>query len=199
MLNLSNILEKVGAIFQTELSQNINLQKQIDGRSFSPIKPSTAKARAAVIGANKVRQNRHGGAFFNRGIDQIKGRERKSVAKSVPITRLLFTKKFFLGAFQYKAYADYVLVFASRGMYPGHFTQSAVSYADIVRFNNAGTKDTNPNITNPPKIFPLTNEDIKGMPAYGNALRYLNTSSVRKQIEEQILAKGIARSIEVKV
>jgi len=196
MIDFTKIFDYIGGLFTKELRLNITeVRQDLAGRPFSLIKPSTAKKRQAILGANKFFQNRHAGAFFNRGITLTTGKKRKSAAKSVPLTRLLFTTKFAKGAFRHRAYRDHLKVFVSRDQYPVHWTQEPISYADIARYNNAGSPDVNPYILEPPLIFPNAGKDdqVRGMKAFAQATEFLNEPATREYIADQVAAEALKK------
>lgn len=201
--DLTRVFDYVGNLFVREMRTRIlELREDIAGQKFTPIKPSTALKRQAMLGANRFRINRHAGSFFNRGITLTTQKVRRSPAKSVPITRLLFTGRFAKGAFTHKAYPDRVVVSVSRGMYPGHWTQPPVSYGDIVKWNNAGSPKVNPNIDSPPLIFPNPDrpEQVRRMTSYKKATDFIASPNVRNYVNDRLLRQALRKvSIEVTI
>lgn len=194
MLNLTRIFQSIGQSFVRELQLNIRNQNDIRGRRFYPIKPSTAKVRQSVLGANPSRVS-IGNKGLKKGIVPTTGKQRKSLATSVPITRLLFTQHFWRGAFKFKAEKDNVAISVSNDTYPDvrqrDGSSQHVSYADIVRFNNDGSSEVNRSITSPPLIFPNNDGEVVLMKAYKEAEERFNEAMRSGELEEMILEQGL--------
>lgn len=194
-IDLSKIFAYCGNLFVRELRERVlSIREDIAGNSFSPIKPSTARARALILGAGVRGPGRHQGPYFNRNIT-LRGKLRKSPARSVPITRLLFTGRFGKGAFKSAAYPDRLVVYVSRGNYPVHWTQQALSYADIVRYNNAGSPYVNRRIKNPPLIFPNKGRDdqVERMTAFKKSAAFLSSPAVHRYIQDKIALTALRK------
>jgi hypothetical protein len=201
-IDLTKVFQYIGTIFVRGMRTRISERRvDIAGKPFSLIAPSTAAARARILGANPRGPGRHQGPFFNRNIG-LTGKLRKRRATSVPVTRLLFTGRFAKGAFQYRAQADQVTVYVTRGNYPVHWTQQPVSFSDIVRFNNQGSPELNPHIKLPPLIFPNRGRDdqLHAMDEYKKAKAFISSPALNKQITDTIVRKAFRKvSVMVKV
>lgn len=199
-VDLTSVFRYVGVLMVRDLRTNISeRQAGIDGEPFTIIRPSTARARALILGAGVRGPGRHQGPFFNRNIN-LAGRLRKSPARAVPVTRLLFTGRFAKGAFKYDARPDMLRVYVSRGNYPVHWTQQPVSYSDIVAFNNQGSPAVNRNIANPPLIFPNrgNQSQVEMMRSYGAAKKWLSSRAVNQYITDRI-ARAAFRKVSITV
>lgn len=200
-IDLSSIFRYCGILLTRQLRTNIS-DKRIDiaGNSFSPIRPSTAAARARMLGAGVRRPRGKVGGFFNRGVNLNTGRTRRTAAKSVPITRLLFTGRFAKGAFQYSAQADHLRVYVSRGNYPVHWTQRPLSYSDIVAYNNQGSPRVNRQIGSPPLIFPNKGraDQVYALTRAAGVDKFLTGPSVNRYINDRI-ARAAFRKVFVEV
>ena len=184
--DLKNFYERVGLHCVRELKENIRSQKDIKNARFQIIKPSTARARASKLGAQTTRAK-----IGNRGIVAKTGKVRKSIAKSVPITRLFFTERFWLRAFKYKAQKDELKVFVNEGNYPVRKGETPIKYTDIVNYNNADSGKTNTNIKNPPLIFPNTGTEVKLMKSWKFAKDEFRQSAESGEIRKVIEAQGL--------
>ena len=185
-MNLKNLFTAIGQTFQKELKDNIKGQSDINGSRFSLIKPSTAKARASKIGAQKSRAS-----IGNKGIVPRTGKVRKSAATSVPMTRLFFTERFWKDAFKFTAHNESVEVFVNRGSYPVRAGESPIKFAEIVHYNNQGNPSVNKNITSPPLIFPNDMADVKKMSAWTQAEDRFRASVNNGEIYRAIAQQGL--------
>lgn len=192
MLDLRKIFEDIGNRFTRELRLNIRNQKDIRGKRFSYIKPSTALIRQSILGANRS----HVSIGSNKGMNVSTGKKRKSPATSVPLTRLLFTKRFWQGAFSHRAEKDSVSIAVSLDVYPD-ITKSgsskSVTYSDIVKTNNLGSPQVNKNIVDPPLIFPNDEKEVMMMEAYKQAVDRFEVAMKNGEIEEMMLEQGLAK------
>lgn len=122
----------------------------------------------------------------NKGIDARTGKVRKSVAKSVPITRLFFTERFWKGAFKYAVNMDRVKIFVNPNSYPVRKGEQSITYEKIVSYNND------------PKIFPANNSDVGKMNSYGMA-RDRISQEVRSDKFKRDTFKNIGQEIQIEV
>jgi hypothetical protein len=187
VLDLTPEMTKIGAYFQRNLEQNIHKQTDINGVKFSRIAPSTARARASILGANKNRVK----LGASRGVVPTTGKKRKSVAGSVSLNRLLFSGNFVHNAFKSEPRKEEVRVYCNPSGYPGE----DVSYADIVRYNNRGSSAVNRYIINPPAVFPLSQGDVQKLQAYKYSVALLNSPAVMKKIIGREYKKKITISL----
>jgi hypothetical protein len=175
-LNLKTLYNAVGQTFQRELERNVKVdQKGVDGSKFPPIKASTARARASKIGA-QGKMARIG----NKGIVARTGKVRKSAPTSVPMTRLLFTERFWRGAFRYKAHNDRVEVYVNTAPYPIRAGEKAITYSKIAEYNNG----------EPSVIFPRNVAEAKQMPAYQQAADRFRESLQSGEISKMFAEQG---------
>jgi hypothetical protein len=186
-LNFLKLFADIGNLWITELKQNIRRQQSIDGSKFYPVEASTAKARASKTGA-QVKMARIG----NKGIVPKTGKIRKSLAKSVAITRLVFTERFW----------QRMLVFTPRKLSltvegnPQPYDQH-VSYSDIIAYNNRNSPETNQNVkpAKRPMIFPTNGKELEQTKTFGKFKRML-TAETKKQLQEQLY---ISKKVTVKL
>lgn len=183
---LKPLFTQIGQLFQRELMANIDRQKDINGQRFSLIEPSTARGRASKMGAQSNMAR-----IGNKAVDIRTGKVRKSVAKSVPVTRLLFTKRFWHGAFKFGAENESVAVFVNPDSYPIRAGESPITFKQIVRYNNQGEEKVNPKIKHPPLVFPNTEADVQKMDAYKKADELIKDSFQHGEILKQIEAMGL--------
>jgi hypothetical protein len=204
--NLTSFFEKVGMLFRKELENNVRNQVDIDGQRFSPIALSTQRERLRRSGFGRGLEVRlQTGSARGREGGKIKGGKRNPVKKAnelrsgVSTKRLYFTQQFWKNAFRFQAKPQEVTVFVSRGNYPNPGTDEQVSYADIVRYNNAGSPEVNPHIKAPPSIFPTDVVDVKQMKAWEASVLLMNSTAGRKIIAEELKKEALIKQIKIDV
>jgi hypothetical protein len=176
-LNLKTLFTDVGKTFKRAHERNIKVdQCDIFGHRMPLIKASTAKARASKIGAQKKMAR-----IGNKAIVARTGKVRKSIAKSVPMTRLLFTERFWRGAFKFTAYEQHVEVFVSSDAYPIREGEKPIRFDEIVEYNNG----------KPSVIFPRTIAEVEQMPAFKEAEARIKDLFFSGALGEQIFTQAL--------
>ena len=175
-------MRQIGRMFQLELERSIHRQVDLEGKPFWPVAWSTAKARQGS--SNRIQKVARAKGVRGRIPGTVKV---QSISGMLNQKRLLFTKRFVNGAFRAAPHKDYVKVMAWPGTYPGE----DVSYRDIVRYNNKGSSSLNRHISNPPKIFPIGNEEVQRMQAFTKATALLSSKSTLKKILGREIRKKI--------
>jgi hypothetical protein len=186
-LNFLKLFSDVGNLWTTELKQNIRRQQSIDGSKFYPIEASTARARASKTGAQSTMAR-----IWNKGIVPKTGKVRKSLAKSVAITRLVFTEKFWQ---RMLVFAPSKLSLTVEGNPQSY--DSSVSYSDIIAYNNRNSKETNQNVkpAKRPMIFPTNSKELEQTKTFKKFERMLKQEAT-KQLKEQLY---ISKKVTVKL
>lgn len=176
-LNFLKLFTDMGQEWVTELKQNIRKQIGIDGSKFYPVEPSTAKARASKIGAT-LKMSRTG----NKGIVPKTGKVRKSIAKSVPITRLFFTEKFWQKMLVFISKKDSLTVEGNSQPYG-----DGVTYDDIIKWNNRNSPLKNERVKpgKRPMIFPTTPKELEMTNTF-NKFRVRFAQDASKQLKQQL-------------
>jgi hypothetical protein len=188
-LDLTNMWLRIGKLFQNELEQNIVKQNDITRQNFSQVAPSTAERRASYHGAHA------GGKISNKGHNPATGATRKGKAKSVPVTRLKFTNRFWQGAFRYYAQGDQVEVYVSNASYPVRQKERPIRFVEIVKYNNRGSNEVNKKIKDPPLVFPNDAVEVEIMPAYQKAYDIIKASVDSGEIHRYFAEQGFQQAM----
>lgn len=169
----SDFFRKIGETFVSELRQSVLKQKDIEGREYSRIKPSTAWNRVELLKQKRLKKHLSKGktysSFKNKKTDFVKGSEGHNVRSltypvGVKLTRLMNTKTFLSNAFQFRSTNKDVTIYVSENQYPvKDGTSAPVTYNQIVRWNDKNSAVVNRNIVRPPAIFPNTSLQRENM------------------------------------
>jgi hypothetical protein len=144
MLDLSSFFAKYVEKFVKDLGDKVRSKVDINGRPYSPIKPSTA---GAIVSKKTT---------FRKG-----GKTSTKIVRRSSNSRLNYTGNFAQN-FVVGNSGDYSMtVEVNPANYPG----SKVSYRDIVAYNDQNSDEVNPEIINPPSIFPTRPEDLDKLQA----------------------------------
>ena len=148
-LDLSYFFAQYGKKFVRELTDKVRRRIGVDGVAYPPIKESTAR------GQKFIKQVKHVKASKAMGIKQTTFTF-KEVARPLD-SRLNATLQFRENAFVSDSSDTGVTVAVNDATYPG----GAVSYEDIVSYNDRNSDRVNPHIRDgedghePPAIFPM--------------------------------------------
>lgn len=167
-LNFQSVFEKIGLILTNGLRNRMLRQQGIDGSAYSRPKTGTLKARQRGLRSTNLR-----------------GGKRKGSLKSVPITRMVVTRDTALSAFESKASRDGLTVSVSSKKH----RYNEETYEDLIRWNSRDTGVTNPNISNPPLIFPLTRDQVEMMTSEMETSWQLFVREAERQVGHQTRLK----------
>jgi len=150
MLMLSYFFAQYGKKFVRELTDKVRSRVGIDGASYSPLKPKS------IYGQTRIKQVKH----------KKKGEAATYTFKESarPLdSRLNNTLQFRENAFVSDS-SDYgIEVAVNDATYPGE----NVSYSDIVAYNDRNSQVVNPNISEPPSVFPYDEAGVQSLETYG--------------------------------
>lgn len=200
-LNLIKYFELIGRDFVLELRQAILKQTDLAGNRFSVINQSTAWKR--FYARNKTNFKKRLATQLSKGklltdVKKKKGKNTWTYPVGVALNRLLFTKVFVNNAYQSKAKEDQVRIFASTKNYIDPNSKTKVSYADIVSFNCKGSNEVNPNIVDPPLIFPTTQAELRAMKSW-KTLEQVHIPNMKKEIVRQIKTQAVKQVINIQL
>jgi len=196
VLNLKPFFERVGGYFKKELENNIRSQKGIDEQSFSQVTLATAKSRIYQNNSNRVKFKGVKGVAYRAKKTFREGKKNSVTPKD--FKRLLFTGRFWQNAFKFTAYGESVKVFVNDSYYGLLRGRGGTTYADIVEYNNKGSARLNPEISNPPLIFPNNFAEVARMKAAKSAQADFNSKATQDEILHQIAA-GIEAKTNVNI
>ncbi len=208
MLNLTEVLTKIGSLFVRDLQNAVKSQTSIEGYDFQPVERSTQLTRASDkrIGMrnrihNKFKEKKYksqkGESLRIRGetTAQVKLTQK---AVSAPTTRLLFKQRFLRGAFVYYVLPSSVRVAVSREI----CAEYGVTYLQIVRWNDRHSPVVNPKVKvgNRPLIFPSDWNEVQKMKSCNNVMRTLK-ESVKQAMDDAMRQdiKHIVKTIEIPI
>lgn len=154
--DFTKAFDQIGSYFRTGLSKRMKSQRGIDDNTYSSPEMSTLKARRSM----------------------------KGKAASASTKRLVVTGELSGEAFDYKASATGVKIFARN---VSHL--SGVSYDRLIEYNSRGQSKVNRNIKNPPLVFPTNKGEIELMMGEMEVARRLFATEAKRQMREKAVIR----------